>query len=209
VSPESGGGCVVAERDGTVGRDLSRPGIFPGLEAERAERAVAVLARLRRKVDLPLALAALFAGCPTDFAVERCRILKLSKNHTRHITFLLSHRDVLLDFEMPLSRLKTLLAKPYFRDLYELERAIQKAAAQKANLAALLKLRRRIRDLGDVDVAPDPLLTGHDLIGLGAVPGPSLAEELYIAQLEGELRTKEQAARWARDWLEKHRRADE
>jgi len=187
-------------------------GIFPGLEAERAERAVAVLARLRRKVDLPLALAALFAGCPTDFAVERCRILKLSKNHTRHITFLLSHRDVLLDFEMPLSRLKTLLAKPYFRDLYELERAIQKAAAQKANLAALLKLRRRIRDLGDVDVAPDPLLTGHDLIGLGAVPGPSLgqlAEELYIAQLEGELRTKEQAARWARDWLEKHRRADE
>jgi len=186
--------------------------IFPGLEAERAERAVAVLARLRRKVDLPLALAALFAGCPTDFAVERCRILKLSKNHTRHITFLLSHRDVLLDFEMPLSRLKTLLAKPYFRDLYELERAIQKAAAQKANLAALLKLRRRIRDLGDVDVAPDPLLTGHDLIGLGAVPGPSLgqlAEELYIAQLEGELRTKEQAARWARDWLEKHRRADE
>lgn len=186
--------------------------MFPGLEAQRAERAVDVLARLRQRVDLPLALAAVFAGCPTDFATERCRVLKLSKSHTRHITFLLSRRNGLLDFEMPLARLKKLLAKPYFRDLYELERAIQKATAHKRNLTALVKLRRRIRDLGDVDVEPDPLLTGHDLIGLGAAPGPSLgqlAEELYIAQLEGELQTKEQAARWAGDWLQRHRRADE
>jgi len=186
--------------------------IFPGLEAERAERAVDVLARLRKRVDLPLALASLFAGCPTDFAVERCRVLKLSKNHTRHITFLLARRNGLLDFEMPLARLKKLLAKPYFRDLYELERAIQKATAHKRNLTALVKLRRRIRSLGDVDVKPDPLLSGHDLIGLGAVPGPSLgqlAEELYIAQLEGDLQTKEQAAQWAGQWLRKHRRTDE
>jgi poly(A) polymerase len=162
---------------------------------------------MRKKVDLPLALAGLFADCATDLALERCRVLKLSKNHTKHVKFLLAHRGCLLDFDMPLARLKTLLAKPYFRDLYELERALQKAATHKEDLAALIKLRRRIRDLGDIDVRPAPLLTGHDLIRLGAMPGPSLgqlAEELYIAQLEGEVQTKEQATRWAADWLRKH-----
>jgi hypothetical protein len=46
---------------------------------------------------------------------------------------------------------------------------------------------------------------------LGAVPGPALgqlAQELYIAQLEGELQTPQQARRWAQKWLQKHR-ADE
>jgi poly(A) polymerase len=113
---------------------------------------------------------------------------------------------------MPLSQLKKLLAEPYFWDLYELERAIQKAAAARRNLQALLKLRKRIRDLGDVDVKPRPLLNGHDLIRLGAVPGPALgqlAEELYIAQLEGTIRTPGSAERWAVDWLRRHRHIEQ
>ena len=65
-----------------------------------------------------------------------------------------------------------------------------------------------IKSLGDVDLRPKPLLNGHDLIRLGAVPGPGLgqlAEELYIAQLEGQLQTTEQAELWARKWLDRHR----
>ncbi|GAI27397.1 unnamed protein product, partial [marine sediment metagenome] len=53
-----------------------------------------------------------------------------------------------------------------------------------------------------------PLLDGHDLIRLGAVPGPGLgqlAEEMYIAQLEGKLQRKEQAKQWTQKWLKKHR----
>jgi hypothetical protein len=39
------------------------------------------------------------------------------------------------------------------------------------------------------------------------VPGPALgqlAEEMYIAQLEGTLQTAEQAEGWVKKWLQKH-----
>jgi poly(A) polymerase len=182
--------------------------IFPGFEGEQAGQGIAVLDQLRKRVDFPLALAAFFASCPTGFATDRCEILKLSKKQVRQIEFLLSHRGRLLDADMSLAQLKKLLAEPYFWDLYELERAIQKAAASRQGLASLGRLRRRIRDLDDIDVQPKPLLSGHDLMRLGATPGPSLgqlAEELYVAQLEGDVATQEQAEHWAKTWLQRHR----
>lgn len=178
--------------------------IFPGFDDEPAVEAVAVLGHLRRTVSFPLALAAFFSGCPLEFAMERCEPLKLSNKHVRHVEFLLAHRTELLDPAMPLAQLKRFLAEPYFWDLYELERAMQKAAASRQGLSRLGKLRRWIRDLGDVDVKPKPILNGHDLMRLGAAPGPGLgqlAEELYTAQLEGEVATCEQAERWVVDWL--------
>ncbi len=181
--------------------------IFPGFGGEPGRQAVAVLGRLRRKVSFPLALAAFFAGCPAQFALEKYEILKLSNKQVRHIEFLLSHRGSLLDAAMSLAPLKKFLAGPYFWDLYELERAIQKAAGARQGLTPLSKLRRRIRDLGDIDVKPKPLLNGHDLMRLGATPGPSLgqlAEELYVAQLEGDVTTGEQAEQWVGQWLSRH-----
>jgi poly(A) polymerase len=185
--------------------------IFPGCAGPPAERGVAVLGRLRPRVDFPLALAGFFAGFPTDFALERCEILKLSNKQTRRVEFLLGHRRSLLDPELSLSQLKKLLAQPFFRDLYELERALQRAQERKEGLQALRRLRRRIRELGDIEVKPKPLLNGHDLMRLGATPGPSLGqlvEELYVAQLEGEVQTKDQAEQWARAWLQRHRSAE-
>lgn len=182
--------------------------VFPGFSGEPTQQALSVLGRLRRNVDFPLALAAFFVGYPTDFAMARCEILKLSNKQTKHIEFLLTNRGGLLDSAMSLAQLKKFLAEPGFRDLYELERAIQKAAASQAGLAQLVALRKRIRDLGDVEVKPKPFLNGHDLMRLGAVPGPALgqlAEELYVAQLEGEVASREQAERWAGEWLGRHR----
>jgi poly(A) polymerase len=182
--------------------------IFPGLGGEGAEQTVAVLGWLRKKVDFPLALAAFFSGFPSSFAVEGCESLKLSRKQDQQIEFLLAHRGCLLDSKMSLASLKKLLAGPYFWDLYELERAMQKAAGQKESLSSLGRLRRRIRDLGDIDVKPKPLLNGHDLMRLGAVPGPDLGqltEELYVAQLEGDVLTRDQAEQWAKAWLERHR----
>lgn len=186
--------------------------IFPGLSGERADCAVTVLKQLRKKADFPLALACLFAGCDTEFAMQSCEVLKLSRNQTKHIRFLLDNRGKLLNEQMSLAELKTILAQPYFRDLYEFERAIQKARGDgRRNLAPLIKLRKRIKALGDVELQPKPLLNGHDLIRLGAVPGPALgqlAEELYTAQLEGTLQTPDQAEHWTLKWLQKHNKAE-
>ena len=183
--------------------------IFPGFKCKQAQFAIDVLAQLPKKVNFALAIASLFAGCPTEFALEKCRILKLSRNQNKHIKFLLNNRGKLLEDQMPLSRLKLVLSEPYFCDLYELQRAIQKARPDgKAGIAALNSLRKRIKDLGDIELRPKPLLSGHELIRLGAVPGPTLgqlAEEMYIAQLEGKLHTHAQARQWARNWLKKHR----
>jgi hypothetical protein len=157
-------------------------------------------------VGFALALASFFAGCSVDFALERCRLLKLSRNQTKHVKFLLTNRGKLLDDRMSLAQLKLMLAGPYFRDLYELQRAIQKANGE--TISPLIRLRRRMRDLGDIELKPKPLLTGHDLIRLGAVPGPALgqlAEEMYIAQLEGQLERACDAEKWVSAWLERHK----
>jgi len=183
--------------------------IFPALPRAQAQGAVSILRQLRKKVDFALALAGFFARAETDIAIQSCGILKLSRNQNKHIKFLLSNRGKLLDGKMSLARLKKILAEPYFWDLYELQRAIQRAGGNGAKgIAPLMRLRRRIRALGDVELQPQPLLNGHDLIRLGAVPGPALgqlAEEMYIAQLEGTLRTVDQAGQWAKTWLQKRR----
>jgi tRNA nucleotidyltransferase/poly(A) polymerase len=182
--------------------------IFPDLPPEQAKNSVGVLRQLRKKVDFPLALAAFFACAETDTAIRSCRILKPSRNQNKHMKFLLSNRGKLLDSKMSLAQLKKILAEPYFRDLYELQRAIQKAKGDRRRaVAPLIRLRRRIKALGDLELKPKPLLNGHDLIKLGATPGPALgqlAEEMYIAQLEGSLQTPAQAKEWAQHWLKKH-----
>jgi len=192
--------------------------IFTGFVGRQGKFAVRVLSHLRKKVDFALALAGFFAGCETEFASEKCRVLKLSRSQNKHIKFLLSNRDKLLEEQMSLAQLKLIASEPYFRDLYELQRAIQlvgaeptvarKAGDGKKSIAPLVKLRKRIKALGDVELRPKPLLNGHDLIKLGAVPGPGLgqlAEEMYIAQLEGTLQTPKQARQWAEQWLQKRR----
>jgi tRNA nucleotidyltransferase/poly(A) polymerase len=203
VNPNRAAGASMLIESGLV------EAIFPGLAGEQAESAVSILNQLRKKVDFALALACFFAGGETEFAIRSCRVLKLSRNQNKHVKFLLANRSKLLDDKMSLADLKKILAEPYFWDLYELQRAIQKAGGDgRKSTAALTSLRKRIKALGDVELQPKPLLNGHDLIRLGAVPGPDLgqlAEEMYIAQLEGTLQSPEQAEQWAKKWLQKHR----
>jgi poly(A) polymerase len=200
VNPNRFAGTVMLIKSGLA------EAIFPAFVGEQAKFAIRVMGELRKKVDFALALASLFAGCPVKFALERCVILRLSRSQNKHIRFLLANRGALLNDKMSLAELKSIAAEPYFWDLYELQTAIQKA--EQKSIAALVRLRKRINALGDIELRPRPLLSGHDLIRLGAVPGPGLgqlAQEMYIAQLEGKLQTAEQAERWAQNWLQKHR----
>ena len=183
--------------------------IFPGITPQQVNLATKVLAQLRKKTDFPLALGCLLAGCTTEFAIEKCRILKLSRNQSKHIKFLLTNRGRLLDDKMSLAQLKLIASEPYFEDLYEFQKSIQKASSK--SIGPLIKLRKRIKALGDIELRPKPLLDGHELIRLGAVPGPALgqlAQEMYIAQLEGQLTTKQQAKQWVKKWLQKHQVLD-
>lgn len=180
--------------------------MFAGFAGEQAGFGVRALGCLVQKVDFALALAALFAGYETALGVEMVLRLKLSRNHNKHVKFLLQNRGRLLNSEMSLGHLKLVLAEPYFWDLYELQRAIQKAGNQ--SLAPLAGIRRRVRRLAGEDIRPKPLLDGHELIRLGAIPGPQvgqLAREMYIAQLGGQLRDAQEARKWVQDWLERHK----
>ena len=200
ISPNRSIGASMLITSGLAGA------VFHGFTSRQSEMAVRVLEHLRKKVDFALALAALFVAWTTEAALEKMKVLKLSRNQIKHIKFLLVGRGKLLNKDMSLSELKLIAAEPYFRDLYELQRAIQKA--EKKSVAALVSLRRRIKALGDIELKPRPILNGDELIELGAVPGPTLgqlAQEMYIAQLEGQLETKKHAHQWVRNWLEKRR----
>ncbi len=179
--------------------------IFPGLAGGEARLAVKLLAALPGRVDFMLGLAGLFAGCNSEFAFESCKLLKLSKSQSRHLKFLLNNRGKLLDKKVGLARLKITAAHPCFQDLYEMQKAIQRA--NRRSTAPLAALKRRIKALGDIDLQPKPLLNGHDLMRLGAVPGPALgqlAQEMYIAQLEGKVQNRRQGEHWVRKWLQGH-----
>jgi tRNA nucleotidyltransferase/poly(A) polymerase len=204
ISPNRAAGVSLLIKSGLA------EAIFPAFGGEPAKLAVGVLCQLRKKIDFALALAGLFAGWPAEFAIKKCEVLKLSRNQTKHIKFLLTNRGKLLNERMSLAELKMTLAEPYFGDLYELQRAIQKAGRKSAGV--LVNLRKRIKALGDIELRPKPLLNGHDLIRLGAVPGPALgqlAQEMYISQLEGKFQTAEQAKEWVHRWLQKHRAVEE
>ncbi|MHC4570671.1 MAG: CCA tRNA nucleotidyltransferase [Planctomycetota bacterium] len=56
--------------------------IFPGLSSKCAKFAISALSKLRKRVDFALALACLFVGCPTEFALQKwpSLILKICTN---------------------------------------------------------------------------------------------------------------------------------
>ncbi|MBL7214670.1 MAG: CCA tRNA nucleotidyltransferase [Phycisphaerae bacterium] len=180
--------------------------IFPVREGESAAFGTQVLEHLPQAVDFPLALTCFWSGFDSKMALNQCNKLKLSNPQIKHVRFLLEKRDVLLDTQLSLSGLKLLMHEPYFLDLITMQQAIQKAKGQSAHAVRLVK--RRALEIDEKDVRPEPLLNGHELIALGATPGPmvgQLAQELYIVQLEEKLHTKQQAQSWCESWLAKHK----
>jgi len=180
--------------------------IFENYTGRKAEFGTKVLGCLPKKIGFPLVLSAFFSGFETDFTMARIKSLRLSTRTTKHVKFLLINRGKLLDDMMSISELKMILAEPYFNDLYELQKSIQKAGKQ--SIKALINIKKRANQLGDVELKPKPLLNGHELISIGAMPGPALgqlSQEMYIAQLEGIIGTKTQAKEWTQKWLKRHR----
>ncbi|MCK4960605.1 MAG: CCA tRNA nucleotidyltransferase [Planctomycetes bacterium] len=176
--------------------------IFPGFTGEGVDLGIEVLAALGGQVGFSLGLAGLFAGFEADFAVKSTGILNLSNSDERDLRFLLDNRGKLLEADMGLADLKLVMGEECFGGLCKLQRSIQ--TAKGLSCGEFERLVERVEGLKGVDVRPKPLLDGHELMKLGAEPGPmvgKVADAMYRAQLGDEIATRKQARQWVAKWL--------
>lgn len=114
---------------------------------------------------------------------------KLSNDQRKKIEFACSKQAILSDcLNRPWSQIQPLLLSPHIQSAVALVEAC--GAVDNAKF-----LRERLA-WGKDRLAPEPLLTGEDLIQAGISPGPAfkaLLDECRAKQLDGELETKEQA----------------
>jgi tRNA nucleotidyltransferase/poly(A) polymerase len=98
---------------------------------------------------------------------------------------------------MRVATLKRMMARPTFEDELELHRVDCLASHGMLDNHATLIAKRE--EFSHEPLIPEPLVTGHDLIGLGWKPGPRFTEILRAVQtrqLEGSLTSREQALAW-------------
>ncbi len=133
-------------------------------------------------------------------AREICRRLRFSSEQVEQIASLVgSHMRFAAVQRMRLSTLKRLLALPRFEEHLELHRL--DCIASHGKLDNYEFLQQKLREFSQEEIAPEPLLTGADLIEMGYAPGPlfhSILSALRDEQLEGILTDKGQAREWVR-----------
>src|SRR5207249_381284 len=99
--------------------------------------------------------------------------------------------------KMRVARLKRFMARSTFDDELELHRIdCQGSHRMLDNYEFLLRKRQ---EFADEPIIPPPLVRGDDLITLGLKPGPKfgkILEAVETRQLEGTLRTNEEALEW-------------
>jgi poly(A) polymerase len=136
-----------------------------------AEMTEAVMARLR------------FSRAEIDATVEAVR---------QHMVF----KDVP---KMRVAKLKRFMARPTFPEELELHRVdCASSHGMMDNYEFLLQKRE---EFSREPIIPPPLVRGDDLLALGLKPGPRIGEILEAVetrQLEGELRSRDQALEWVR-----------
>jgi len=140
-----------------------------------------------------------FYGHPhvgADVAVAVCQRLRRSRAVWERVAYLVrNHLRLVQAPEMRLSTLKKMLREDGFDELLVLARL--DALASNRDLRYVAFCERRRTELAQAeDVRPPRLLGGDDLIALGYGPGPLFTEMLGAleeAQLEGEVRTREEA----------------
>jgi poly(A) polymerase len=130
--------------------------------------------------------------------------LKLSYAERDRIAWLVEKHQFLCDAtHMRLSKLKLTLAHPGIHELLILHRA--DALASGRSTAHVDFCEERLRQWTPDELNPPPLITGHDLAEMGLMPGPQfkwLLDAVREAQLEGTVKTREQALELVRRLLE-------
>ena len=100
---------------------------------------------------------------------------------------------------MRVAKLKRFMARPTFVDELELHRVdCESSHRMMDNYEFLLRKRE---EFANEPIIPPPLVRGGDLIAMGLKPGPKFSEILEAVetrQLEGALKTREEALDWVR-----------
>src|SRR5216117_255400 len=100
---------------------------------------------------------------------------------------------------MRVAKLKRFMARPTFDEELELHRVDCESSHRMLNNYEFL-LRKR-EEFANEPIIPPPLMRGDDLIALGLKPGPKFGEILEAVetrQLEGKLRTRDEALNWVK-----------
>jgi poly(A) polymerase len=101
--------------------------------------------------------------------------------------------------KMRVAKLKRFMARPTFDEELELHRVDCESSHRMLDNYEFL-LRKR-EEFANEPIIPPPLVRGDDLIALGLKPGPKFGEILEAVetrQLEGSLRTREEAIEWVK-----------
>jgi tRNA nucleotidyltransferase/poly(A) polymerase len=133
---------------------------------------------------------------------------RFSNEDVEQVTSLVANHMRFKDVrQMRLSTLKRFLRLPHFDQHLELHRL--DCLSSNGCLDSYEFVQTQLRELDRQKLRPEPLITGRDLIRAGYTPGQAFGEALSAVetgQLEGEIRTPEEALRLARPILEKARR---
>lgn len=131
-------------------------------------------------------------------AAEILRRLHFSNAETETIEALVDHHMQFLNvMEMKPGRLKRFLRMPDFGLHLELHRL--DSLASNSSLEYYDFCRKKLSEMGIEELRPPRLINGRDLIEMGFRPGPQFSEILKAledAQLDGELKSPEQARRF-------------
>lgn len=182
-----------------------------------------MLGLLPEKVSVPLVLSVLFhdvakpvtatvdetgrirfnehdriGAAMTESIMER---LRFSRAEIDAVVEMVRQHMVFKDVpKMRVAKLKRFMARPTFEEELELHRVDCASSHQMMDNYEFL-LRKR-EEFANEPIIPPPLVRGDDLIALGLKPGPKFSEILEAVetrQLEGKLRTREQAVDWVKD----------
>ncbi len=171
--------------------------------------------------SLVLALSALFhdVAKPQTFAVRDGRItfyehahlgakmtkvimkrLRFSNDEIDSVSECVENHMKFADVQkMRSGKLKIFVSRPTFDTEMELHRIDCQSCH--GMLDNYYFLKEKLKEYAAEQLKPKPLISGHDLMALGINPGPAmkpLLEEIYILQLEGELKSKEDALIWVK-----------
>src|SRR5213596_1619946 len=124
-----------------------------------------------------------FSGAQIEATVEMVR---------QHMVF----KDVP---HMRVAKLKRFMARPTFEEELELHRVDCESSHRMLDNYEFLQRKRE--EFANEPIIPPPLVRGDDLIALGLKPGPKFGEILEAVetrQLEGNLRTRDEALDWVK-----------